>query len=51
MGLDRFDILTLLGLALLTAGLGFVYWPLALITPGVFLLAVGVAGARGSRGE
>lgn len=31
------DVLALTGLALLTAGAGFVYWPLALLVPGAVL--------------
>lgn len=44
--MDRFDIVALIGLALLAAGLYFVYWPLALIVPGVVLFGVGALGAR-----
>ena len=49
--MDRYDVMALVGLALLAAGLVWVWWPLALIVPGVVLLAVGVVGAAvgGSR--
>lgn len=42
------DILFVIGLGLLSAGLAFVYWPLALIAPGAVLLLVGLLmGLRG----
>lgn len=44
--MDSNDWFALIGLGLLTAGVGFVWWPLALIVPGAILLAVGVSGAR-----
>jgi len=34
----------LAGLALLTAGVGFIYWPLALIVPGLYWLLAAVLG-------
>lgn len=43
--MDRYDLLTLIGLALLAGGLYLVYPPMALIVPGVVLVAVGVIGA------
>lgn len=50
--MDRWDWIALVGLALVAAGLWFVWWPLALIVPGVVLLVVGIVGAvvRGRRG-
>ena len=43
-------MLFVIGLGLLSAGLAFVYWPLALIAPGVILMAVGLLmGLRGGR--
>ena len=49
--MDLYDGFALIGLGLLSAGLYFVYWPLALIVPGVILLAVGLAGATRRGGE
>lgn len=44
-GVDRTDVLVLVGLALLGAGL-WLYWPpLALMVIGGLLLAIGLAGA------
>lgn len=42
--IDKFDIIALGGLILLTIGVFFVYEPLALIVPGVLLLCFGVVG-------
>jgi hypothetical protein len=44
--MDRFDLISIIGLALVTAGSYLVYEPLALIVPGVLLLLFGVSGAR-----
>ena len=44
--MDRWDVMALAGLVLVGVGLWFVYWPLALIVPGVVLLVVGLVGAR-----
>lgn len=44
--MDRFDFLALVGTGLLAGGLVPVYWPLALIVPGVLLVAIGLLGAR-----
>lgn len=44
--MDRWDVMALAGVVLVGVGVGFVYWPLALIVPGVLLIALGVAGAR-----
>ena len=41
-------MMALVGLGMVGAGLWFVYWPLALIVPGVGLVAMGVVGARNS---
>ena len=58
--IDRYDLLGGFGLALVAAGLVWVWWPLALIVPGVVLLALGILGAmrqpppdlaQGARGE
>lgn len=43
--MDRYDLLTLIGLILLAGGLYLVYPPMALIVPGVVLVTVGVIGA------
>lgn len=43
--MDKYDLFALLGLGLIATGLAFVYWPLALIVPGVLLLTLGVVGA------
>lgn len=48
--MDRWDMIALVGLALVGVGLWFVYWPLALIVPGVVLVGVGLFGARNSAG-
>lgn len=40
------DLIGLIGLLLLCGGLYFVYWPLALIVPGVVLMVYSVAAAR-----
>lgn len=50
MSVDRWDILALVGLVMVGVGLWFVYWPLALIVPGVALIALAVIGA-GNRGN
>ena len=47
MAVDRYDWLATVGLVLLAVGLVWVWWPLALIVPGVVLLAIGVIGAMG----
>ena len=47
MAVDRYDWLATVGLVLLAVGLVWVWWPLALIVPGVALLAIGVIGAMG----
>lgn len=44
--MDRFDFISLIGLALLAAGLYLVYEPFALIVPGVLLIVAGTLGAR-----
>lgn len=49
--MDRWDGLALVGLVMVGAGLWFVYWPLALIVPGIGLVALGVMGARNSPGR
>lgn len=43
--MDRFDLLALIGLGLLSTGLYLIYPPLALIVPGCFLLLIGLLGA------
>lgn len=43
---DRiWDVLALTGLLLLTVGVGFIYWPLSFIVPGLALLTAGIVGA------
>ena len=42
--------MALVGLGLVGVGLWFVYWPLALIVPGVGLVVLGLYGARNSAG-
>ena len=44
--MDKYDFVTLFGLILVAAGLYFVYWPLALIVPGVVFVVIGVIAAR-----
>lgn len=48
--MDRFDVMAVLGVALLAGGGYFVYPPLALVIPGMALIIGGVLGARGSGG-
>lgn len=43
--MDAYDIMAGLGLVLVTAGSYLIYPPLALIVPGVALLALGLVGA------
>jgi hypothetical protein len=44
---DRlWDALALTGVLLVTVGLVAVYWPLAMIVPGIALVVLGVYGAR-----
>lgn len=43
-------MMALVGLGLVGVGLWFVYWPLALIVPGVVLLVIGLVGARNGAG-
>lgn len=43
--------MALVGLGMVGVGLWFVYWPLALIVPGVGLVVVGIFGARNRGGE
>ena len=45
--IDRYDVIAVAGLLLLAMGLIWVWWPLALIVPGVVLLAIGLIGAMG----
>lgn len=42
---DRYDLIFVVGLVLVSVGLVWVWWPLALIVPGVVLVLVGLAGA------
>jgi len=44
---DRHDVIALLGLLLLAAGLGGYSWQLAPITVGAGLLTLGIVGAQG----
>ena len=39
------DIFAFTGLALITLGLWFVYWPASLIFPGLVFLTLGIIGA------
>lgn len=43
---DYTDLIAVIGLALLAAGLYFIYPPLALVIPGAVLLLVGLAAGR-----
>ena len=47
--IDRYDVVALLGVLLITGGCYLVYPPLALIVPGVLLLVLGLLGARPQR--
>lgn len=47
--MDRWDWVVVLGIVLVAVGVGFVYWPLALIVVGFGLGALGVLGAIGER--
>lgn len=44
---DLRDGLAFVGLALIATGIGFIYWPLALIVVGGALLALGIGRPRG----
>ena len=44
--MSRYDAVQYAGLALVALGLVFVYWPLALIIPGVALVVLAQAGGR-----
>lgn len=46
--MDRWDVVALAGLALMAAGLYFIYWPLALLVPGAALLLLAIFGAKRS---
>jgi hypothetical protein len=48
--MDRFDVMAVLGVALLTGGGYWVYPPLALFIPGAALIIAAVLGARGAGG-
>jgi hypothetical protein len=48
--LDRFDVLTVVGLGMVSAGLWWVYPPVALIVCGALLMAAGMRGGA-PRGE
>ena len=37
---DAWDILLLIGLLLITAGIAFIYWPLALVFAGAAVVAI-----------
>ena len=49
--MDRWDVVALVGLVMVGAGLWFVYWPLALIVPGAGLVVAGILGARNAGSE
>lgn len=44
---NPYDVLTLLGIGMVGAGLYFIYPPLALIVPGALLLLLGLVAGRG----
>ena len=44
--MTRHEAMQYAGLGLVTAGIAFVYWPLALIVPGIALVVLAQAGAR-----
>lgn len=44
--MDRFDVLLLLGIALITIGCGLIYFPLGLIAGGAGCIAIALVGAR-----
>jgi hypothetical protein len=47
--IDAFDLMTVIGLALLCGGLAAYDWRLALIACGLVLLVLGLAGAAARR--
>jgi hypothetical protein len=44
--MDRFDVLMVLGIALLAIGCGLIYFPLGLIAGGIGCTAIAIVGAR-----
>lgn len=44
--MNRYEATQYAGMGLVTAGLVFVYWPLALIVPGIALIVLAQIGAR-----
>jgi len=48
--MDRFDVMAVLGVALLSGGGYFIFPPLALLIPGIALIIAGILGARGAGG-
>jgi hypothetical protein len=44
--IDPWDTSVMIGSALTITGLAFVYWPAALLAPGIGLIALGILGAR-----
>lgn len=46
--IDRYDLLMINGLLLISLGLGMIYWPLFFISLGVWLVGIGLVGARNS---
>ena len=51
MALDIFDIIVLIGLGLVVAGLSMWSVPAALVAAGIGLAGFGIAGARGRAGR
>lgn len=51
--MDHKDLIATLGIALVVAGVAFVYWPAALILAGIMLFAFAylTSGARGRKAE
>lgn len=44
--LDIDDVLTIIGIALIGAGIWFIYWPASLITMGLLSFSIGILGSR-----
>ncbi len=40
------DVFFFSGIALMAAGLYFVYWPMSLVVPGAIFIIMGLAGGR-----
>jgi len=44
--IDLDDVLTIGGIAMIGTGIGFIYWPAALITMGLLFASLGILGSK-----